>query len=396
MGVHTFAPQMAILLGRVGLFDLKFQHRVGSDRSVGTEVLVEYVVATVVPGDVMTVRSLLPTLAVLALVVGCGAVETAPSEPLSQSPDGAVRTTESTQDVTLPEGWRWESFGGVQVGVPGDFDWGNDHQAFAQWCTSDEQGRARAIVGRGGPATEVGCVSDSPTPQLSLENTGTVVGFGWSAGPDRPPLVHGDRISLQMNGVRVAVQAPQPLREHIAATAHVVDLDYYGCPSTHPITQDSTWRPAGPALGSLVDVTGVSICKYQLREAWPTTGPVSPASLIASQRLEREEAAQTIGALAGAPLGGGPDSPDLCAPESAYGEEAIVLLITSSSGPSHVVVRYAGCNHHGIDDGTQLRHLTADSIAPLITEPTAVWQAVGSEMGEILFPDTAEHRSEDG
>ena len=75
---------------------------------------------------------------------------------------------------------------------------------------------------------------------------------------------------------------------------------------------------------------------------------------------------------------------------------AIVLLITSSSGPSHVVVRYAGCNHHGIDDGTQLRHLTADSIAPLITEPTAVWQAVGSEMGEILFPDTAEHRSEDG
>lgn len=344
----------------------------------------------------MTVRSLLPILAVLALVAGCGVVETAPRASVSQSTDGAVRSTESPQGLILPEGWRWESFGGVQVGVPSNFGWGNDHQAFAQWCTSDEQARARSIVGRGGPATEVGCGSDSPAPQLSVENTGNVVGFGWSPGPDRPPLMHGDRTTLQMNGVRVAVQAPEALREQIAATAHVVDLDHYGCPSTHPITQDSTWRPAGPRLDSLSEVIEVSVCKYQLRDAWPPAGPWSPASLIASQRLEGEDAAHTIGALAGTPLGGGPNSPDLCVPEEAYGEDAIVLLVTSSAGPSQVVVRYAGCNHHGIDDGAQVRHLTAEAMAPLLTEPTAVWQAVGSDMGDILLPGATDQRPEDG
>src|SRR5699024_6537456 len=107
--------------------------------------------------------------------------------------DTATQTAPVTQEPdtpALPQGWRWESFGGVQVGVPDDWDWGSPSQRIHQWCLNNDDVLEHPIVGRAGISTAAGCDVDGATspPRDSLvENTGEVVMFGWSPEPDASP-----------------------------------------------------------------------------------------------------------------------------------------------------------------------------------------------------------------
>lgn len=307
----------------------------------------------------------------------------------------ATRTAPVTQEPdtpALPEGWRWESFGGVQVGVPDEWDWGGPSQRIYQWCLNDEDELNRPIVGVAGASTAVGCDLHGPStpPKDSLvENTGEVVMFDWSREPSSHAGEVGDRTTVERQGVTVLVQARQPLRNAIVATIHTVDTDVHGCPATHPITDDSMWRPGGIALGDVRGVTEVSVCRYQLRDARQIPVNDTPGTLMSSRRIEGHDAEQAVEAMTQAPVGGGPNNPDQCAPDIRLGEEAIVLQVTSAAGTTEIAVRYSGCDHHGFDDGHQVRTLTAEALAPFIAGPNLPDHA-SSEVADIVFPDTGQ------
>lgn len=316
--------------------------------------------------------------------IGGGEQAPVPADHTATHPAPA---TQEPDTPPLPEGWRWESFGGVQVGVPGDWDWGSPSQRIYQWCLNNDDVLERPIVGRAGISTSAGCDVDGPStpPKDSLvENTGEVVMLGWSEVPDVAPVELGDRTTVQLDGVQVVVQAEQPLRDQIVETVHTVETDANGCQGTHPISTDSTWRPTGPALDDPAGVTAVSICRYELRDSWPSIPEELAGSLKSSSRLTGQAAQTALDTIARAPHGGGPNSPENCAPDFRYGDEAIVLEVTSESGESQVVARYSGCDHHGFDDGHVIRALTVEAIAPLVEEPNLP-ESLSGEVGDIIF-----------
>lgn len=78
----------------------------------------------------------------------------------------------------LPSGWRWESYGGVQVGVPGEWGWGNASQRLGQWCVARNAANSAPVVGRSGLSTLVACPHEGdPPPETLVAHTGVVVGL---------------------------------------------------------------------------------------------------------------------------------------------------------------------------------------------------------------------------
>jgi hypothetical protein len=264
----------------------------------------------------------------------------------------------------LPAGWRWESYGGVEVGVPGDWGWDNGTQRLHQWCIVKEAHKVKPVVGRPGHSTLVGC----PDGDTVLANTGTVVAFTRTKEADGSAQ-RGDRTTVRLDGVEVVVQAAAELRPRIAETIRRVKIDSNGCAATHAISAAPQWRPGTPAnVAALPDVAGASVCKYQLGDTFAGAQP----RLISSTRLDGAAAAAAIRGVAAAPVGGGPDDPASCAAEWAYGHEALVVRIRSALGPADLVIRYSGCDHNGFDDGLAVRSLTAGALAPFIAGPHEV------------------------
>jgi hypothetical protein len=112
-------------------------------------------------------------------------------------------------------------------------------------------------------------------------------------------------------------------------------------------------------------VTTVAACVYDTG----AEGDFWPERLISSVRIDGAAAAAAVSALAAAPVGGGPNAPATCVPEDAYGDRIMVLRIGSAAGSSRVHVRFAGCDHHGFDDGVRVRSLTRQAVAPLLAGP---------------------------
>jgi len=76
-----------------------------------------------------------------------------------------------------------------------------------------------------------------------------------------------------------------------------------------------------------------------------------------------------VRAIQAAPEGSGPNEPENCLPEVAAGHEVLLLLVRDNVRGQEVVVRYSGCDHHGVDDGHTHRRLTADVLRPLLSGP---------------------------
>ncbi len=320
-------------------------------------------------------------------VAGCGQ----PTEP--DVADNQPRAMPVKDVPVLPEGWRWESYGGVEVGVPADWGWGIGGQRINQWCAETPHARRDPIVGRPGPQTLVGCPRPErgPDPETLLENTGTVVAFSNPFPPGEEPdggpvrSEEGDRLRITLNGVVVDIHAEQALAARIAATVHAVDVDSYGCATTHPVSQNPGRRPPDPVdVTGITVVTAVSACKYAIARG----GTNAPAALISSLRLEGQAAQDAIDAVAAAPDGGGPDDPSSCMVDVSYGDELIVLRLTSEHGEPEVYFRYAGCDHNGFDDGTTVRAMTSAAVRPFVAGPNQVSVASGPRSKvRMLRPD---------
>lgn len=312
-------------------------------------------------------------------------------KPRAQHPSPGAAASADRQVPELPHGWRWESYRGLEIGVPGEWSWGNGGQRINQWCV-EGFGPKGPMVGRPGPETLVGCQGDATAGPGWLAKTGTVLSFepvviGVESEADPDELqrhLDGDRLTLELNGAGVTIIAEPGLRERIAATIHAVDVDSYGCPVTDPISQDPGRRPDDPvAVESLTGVIAVSACRYAL-----PAGYYADRRLVSSLRLEGRAAADVVDAIAAAPAGGGPDRPSTCLKSVSYGEEAVVLRVTSDQGEAQVYLRYSGCDHNGFDDGVTVRRLTVEAVGPLVAGPNQVQSASGpTSKFRMLRPD---------
>ena len=130
----------------------------------------------------------------------------------------------------LPDGWRWESYGGVEVGVPDDWGWDNGSQRLGQWFVGGPRDTDVPVVGRPGVATLVGASThpDGTDPGVLVANTGPMVVFDRTSDPADAVDHEGDRTTVRLGGVEVCVQVEQP-----SATR------------SSPPSTPSTWTVAG-------------------------------------------------------------------------------------------------------------------------------------------------------
>lgn len=316
-------------------------------------------------------KSWLLALVAVVLVTGC--------QPFWQSDKKAVLEDSA---VVLPLGWRWESYGGIEVGVPNSWGSGTTGQP---WCLNVAPGPPAPYVGRPGIVATIGCLvtkDNVPDPGSSIVRAGTFIWFSKSMDTaEKPVVVMGDRATLTLAGVELSVLAPAVMREAILDTLHTIAGGTNGCPLTHPISDDPAWRPmsADPVEG-LTGVTAVSACRY------------GEGFLVSSVRLEGGAAKEAVANVVTASGGGGPNSPQTCAKSYAYGEEAIVLEIIASQGQGEVVMRYDGCDHHGFDDGHSVRTLTHDAVRPFFAGPNRI-DSYSSALGTIMSEPAASQGS---
>ncbi|WP_435741669.1 hypothetical protein [Nocardioides sp. SYSU DS0663] len=305
-------------------------------------------------------------LALAVLATGCG--EAGEGPPASADP----------AEPRLPDGWRWEAYAGVQVGVPGSWGWTNASTRLGQWCVDLPDRRSpqrHPAVGRPGRSTLVGCPSGEPDGSTLIENTGLVVALGPAldtASGHEPATAEGDQAVRRVGDVLVRVNAPPALREQILATVHETEVDANGCAMHLPAESAVGSRPEPAAdVTTLTDVTAVAACRYQVPS--PDAGAEETVPLLSSLRLEGEPAADVIAAVQAAPVGGGPDNPRSCLQEWSYGDEFIRVQVESGGGRSPLLhLFYSGCDHNGFHDGTAVRALTEEAVRPLVAGANAV------------------------
>lgn len=302
---------------------------------------------------------------------------TSSATPVAPEAGPAMPVSSEAGPTTPPSGWRTETFHGVQLAVPGSWTYG---VTGTLWCLPRGPGRAGPYVGRPGGGILMGCGPKNPSPAenpaFRARPGGTFVWFDttandgnrWGDTGQQPgtldaPAVTFDRATLDLAGVRVVVQAPQPLRDRILATIRQVSRDAHGCP-THT-------RPEGRALpvATLTGVQVVTACKYVLGD------------LVSSVQLRDKAAAEAVAGIVAAPRGSGPKAPPSC--RSLDGEN-LVVRIDSDRGLSRLSLRWGICDRRGFDDGHQIRALTHRAVHPFVAAPNGVG-AVSSELGSIFF-----------
>ncbi|MGQ0632393.1 MAG: hypothetical protein ACT4P1_15340 [Sporichthyaceae bacterium] len=321
------------------------------------------------------VRRAAAALALAGMLASCSGGGGAPeSRPDDLSPLATSGPQASSAMPPLPAGWRWESYRDVMVGVPGEWGWTNGDQRITQWCVGDGSPKNRGAVGRPGAVSLVGCGGGEPggpDPGSTLREGGTFVALTAATEFDDRLQTEADRTVLRLGDAAVIViQAEEGLREQIAATAlQVGGSDHNSCAVTHPVSADPTLRPTPVDLAALADSSSVTACRYELPRLGSEPAITGP-SLISSLTLRGDEARLAIAALLDAPTGGGPDAPKTCSRDSSYGDEMVVLRIFAGDVENpQMHVRYSGCDHNGIDDGTSLRRLTTAALLPILAQP---------------------------
>jgi hypothetical protein len=318
-------------------------------------------------------------IAVALLVGACGE-----NRPQDAQAARSVASDDAATAPALPAGWRWEGFGGVLVGVPGKWAWGNSSQRIEQWCVGEEP--LTPMMGRPGPSSLVGCLGDERgvDPSTLVANTGIVVELSSALDVSRDSA-EGDQVVRRIGDVSVRVNAPADLRDRILATVHRADLDAHGCAMFLRATAAD--RPDPRDVTSLTDVVSVAACRYPVPPPDEVARTEAPLPLFSSLLLEDDAAADAIAAIAAAPVGGGPDNPGSCLAAWSYGDEFLVLQVDSAEGASTLHVRYSGCDHNGFDDGVTVRALTRDAVQPLVADANVPlsWSGGGAKT-KIMRP----------
>jgi hypothetical protein len=271
-------------------------------------------------------------------------------------------------DVTLPDGWRWESHADVEVAVPDS--WGYAYAPTDQWCIGyDSDGKPHNprtpalptegyvnLASAGMGSTAVACPAEVPPVALF------VVHLSFLDDSPAPPVPQGwSNVTRSVGHTRVNVvtdPAHQALADRILATAHVVTVDANGCSATSPIQAAHAVRP-DPAfdVSALTGVDSIAVCQYL------TDGTGGPG-LVASRLLTGSDGDAELSALRSAPTGGGPDRPANCTPDG-WGMSGVVLRLNADGQTHEMYGYYEWCFGNGFDDGTVVRELTPGDCQPI-------------------------------
>lgn len=282
---------------------------------------------------------------------------------------GTTPDAASQQSVPLVDprpvdrtGWRWESWGGIQVQVPGT--WG--HGDLTQWCVTR---------GPDGPAVDRPEMEGTDA-MCSLSDNGRSTYTGGL-------LLRRTEEALRLSRADVAPYATSRIHTVGDVTMTLVDIDpavgdaillsaqvigrrdYNGCEPRRDLLEPSPLggRSGTSPLAGVGRVGSVSVCRYGLT-GWPQP------TLISSRRLTGRPGGDLLSAVRSAPVL--PRTPLPAATACAPSEEIAVLEFWPRPGselPVSVVVRYDGCRGHGIDDGRSLRALTAEVLDPVLVAP---------------------------
>jgi len=326
------------------------------------------------------------------LCAACGG-----SSPGSPAP-GAVASPVATVDPALPApDWHWESFRNVEVATPPGWAHGTGDVAAVQWCISDSTYAAPYVIRPGIPAEADACPPQTPAPPVDpaylVAKAGSFVSFADTTSDKVKDGLVGDRMTRTEGAVVIRVQADPATRDKIVGSIRRINTDANGCSVTDAISTDPGARPS-PALAvaTLKDVTKVVACRYSLigpalgvsptSSPTPAPAPVTgAATLLSSVAVTGAVAADSVSAMGDAPVGGGPNSEQNCPSVPGRGTEAIVLHITSASGPSEVYLRYGGCN--GLDDGLVQGVLPRRAVGPYVGGANLIPE-YGDVLGGIL------------
>lgn len=276
--------------------------------------------------------------------------------------------------------WRWESYRGIELQVPAEWD----HGTIGAWCAATGQETPRppapGRVGRPGIVPAMMCRPEHPPlaqrrPWVNLDVVGThgvdATDGGWVAE------------TREVSGAFITVFSPdQHVRERILESAQpVTGRDRQGCAPEHDVAVGRDFRPTPlasglPAAGA---IDRISVCRYARSDA-----PLTHPSILSASRLSGRDARTIAHALEAAPKGEGPNDSTDCSADAMFGEEVLLLRLRGGNDTTEIVVRYHGCDGHAIDDGETKRKLTADVLKPLLTGPH-VPTGLSGPVAELLW-----------
>lgn len=253
-------------------------------------------------------------------------------------PDESLRP-----ETPLPQGWRAESWRGLELGVPDDWGYG----ALAGWCTTNDSPSPR--VERPGPRVDAGC-SPALAPGVQFRTAG-------SSAPEVPPGLFSEEIEI--GGAVALVATPDAeLTAQVVGTARAVErLDASGCEVQRAIPRAGKHFPAPEA-----DTATLSVCRY--------AAGVSGPNLVRSERLSLLSSAEVSQALE--------EAPTVVAAQGCLagpGDEAV--LVADDAGDV-AWIHLGRCQ--AMDD--QATHLLTEDLLFWVLSPG--WQG---ERGDLPLPD---------
>lgn len=309
--------------------------------------------------------------ATVAIILGVTATLNDPAPPLATNdPTPNIATSGPTQPpvTTADKGWRWESYGAIEVQVPAGWGYGPGVDYPPCLIRSPQ----KPVVARPGVAPAIGCTSDPvklayradsltfhEKDVRAREPGSKVIDNGWV---EETRVVAGQSITVFSKNAA--------LRERILNSARPIDgTDQQGCAPDHAFVANPALRPkAGGGLASVGMVESISICRYKLD--LPDTVNTHP--LRSSAKFTGERAATLIAAILDSPNGTGPNGFGTCV--DPYGSEMVSMIVRGSSGTQEVFLRFSGCDHNSYDDGKNLWKLTKENLRPALAEPNKPYQ----------------------
>jgi DNA-directed RNA polymerase specialized sigma24 family protein len=236
----------------------------------------------------------LAVLAVLGLVVGVAWVSHE-----SRAPSGVI----TYPKVAVPTTWRVESYGGVQIGVPGTWGWGGA-PIRADYFGGNKLGGCGADEAAVGSDASRSSYVTSGTPFVGRPAVLSHRCVPWGSDgvlPTTDAVWFGSPMKVGLKGLGTVVaetraiggqhltvfSADPRLRREVLGSAEVVDTDANGCPTR--AVQEPVAGPAGLTPSSL------SVCVYSQDTGVPV--------LLWSGREDAAAARRYVDALGGSAAG---------------------------------------------------------------------------------------------
>lgn len=288
-------------------------------------------------------------------------------------------TTNASTALTADKGWRWESYGQVEVQVPAS--WGYGAGIDYPPCLIDSP--QKPLVGRPVYAIPtIACDADPVELAFRADSLTFHPGGAYARQPGSKPVDNGwvEETRVVAGRSFTVFSKDAALRKRILDSARPIQgADQQGCAPDNALVANPALRPApGGGLAAVGTVESISICRYWL--AGEDTTIDHP--LLSSARYDGERAAALVAAILASPTGTGPNTPTTCSDK--YGSEIVTLTVRGSKASQEVVLRYSGCDHNGFDDGTTRWKLTKENFRPAVAEPNKPHS--GSGTLDLLYP----------